>query len=961
MRFSKYLAVLSCMLVVVGFAILYHFVARDREQEISRSYQELTRVTSIIEQHVFLATTDIENLLKHIRKEVEAKRNLTEMRLLLINLADLYADRVNLLVVTDSEGNLFTSSQIPFQELNIGDRSFFTFHNNSGFQGMLISHPLLGRATDKTFIPMSLRLQNEGSNFSGIALSSTKPEYFQTFFSSISSDPDLIMLLALETGDVLATSGINDASSMHLFNNRVFLEIASGREIAKGFHKFVDEKPRMVVAGKIDRYPLYFLIAKEESAVLSNHRSRLRFAVALASGLLAVLLLFNWTAFLIAKKASQKARELEKAATESQLFFKAFPEGVWEWKMGEQKITLNAAFSELLGYERTERASDLQTWVARIHPEDFPLVEKALQRHQELKQKFSMDYRIKLKNGDWRWFSVKGIVVESDDTGAPLRMIGSAVDAQRLKDLCGLAETEKQALMNAESRVEELIRSSEKKELFLETFLQGLQTIHESLSFSTAASKLLTICQELTDSKDGYIALLNDDLKTQRIYAIGGGINPSSILHFPVKVCETERSVYKEKGVCYEEGVEIEWLREPGNLPIYLENAAFAPVYAYGEVIGLLCLANRVGGFKMLGQTFFDTFSLLFSIAYEINLKREGHSAFQCRRKEVERIRASQSDESEKGFFSLTELIQEAINELPKEKPESLRIRYDVHHEVPLELRGDSASIKLTLTRLLKDVTDNRAKGEISVSAYKSKQGNTDGQNTCWIDVAIQDIGTKSPTENLEATAITSPTVTGGTGMENRVLTEAVQKARKAVESMGGKLELEAEKGDGTVITLKLPLFLKENAPREATLPDAVPESEFEGLTILVAEDDPINRRIIKALLERRGCIVLESQDGAQAVELWRTRKVDLILMDIRMPKADGYEATKIIREEETARAAGTRTPILALTAYAMQEDKNKCIALGMNEHISKPIQKEELLTKILLLTDRAGIRERPR
>ena len=72
------------------------------------------------------------------------------------------------------------------------------------------------------------------------------------------------------------------------------------------------------------------------------------------------------------------------------------------------------------------------------------------------------------------------------------------------------------------------------------------------------------------------------------------------------------------------------------------------------------------------------------------------------------------------------------------------------------------------------------------------------------------------------------------------------------------------------------------------------------------------------------------------------------------MPKIDGYEATKMIREEEKTRGAGTVTPIVALTAYAMQEDREKCVALGMNEYVSKPIQKEELIAKILQLIGRS-------
>ncbi|NLZ14816.1 MAG: response regulator [Thermotogaceae bacterium] len=956
MRFSKYLLILSCLFTVVGFAVVFNFFARDREREISRSYQELKGLTSVIERQILIATADIESLLKYIRKEAEGQRDLTKLRMLLLNLAALYEDRVNLLVITDREGNLLTSSQIPFQELNIGDRSFFNSHKNSGSREMLISHPLLGRATNKTFIPMSLRIQDEGNVFAGITLSSTKPEYFQTFFNSGSSDPDLIMLLVLESGDVLATSGIEDTSSLQLFNNRVFQETISGRDLGKAFHRFVDDKSRIVVSGKIGTYPLYFFIAKEESAVLSQHRSRVRFATGFASSLLAVLFFVNWIVYLAAKKASVRVLNLEREASESLLFFEKIPEGVWDWKVEDHKITFNAPLYELLGYDRVESASDLNTWKGRIHPEDLPLVEKAHQRHRELKQAFSLEYRLKLKNGDWRWVSAKGVVVKTDEAGNPSRMIGTITDAQPMKDLAALADTEREAVINAESRVEELIRCSEDKALFLETFLQGLRTVQEPFPLSVTISKLLSLCMELTDAKDGYFALLNKDQETQRILAIESGFRSASALQFPVKISESEREAYKGKCIHYDEGVEIGWMREPGNLPVFLENVVFTPILTRGETIGLLGLGNRVKGFKPLGKTFLETFALIFSVAYEIHLRREEHMALRFRQEETEQSRNLEKSGGQKEVISLAELIKEVVDALPKEILKSVRIRYDIHHDVPTNLVGDSVSIKQILTYLLEIVIEKRTREEVVVSAYQSQHVGEEGQNTCWIDIVVHGMANEAREETISKMGERIQQSSIETEKEKRILAKEVQKAKKMAGRVGGKVELQAEKGMGIIVTLKLPFTASETSPKEAILLETIPENELAGLTILVAEDDPINRRIIKALLERRGCHVLEAKDGAQTVELWRTRPVNLILMDIRMPKIDGYEATKLIREEEKAKGSGNPTPIIALTAYAMQEDKNKCVALGMDEHVSKPIQKEELLTKILLLTDRTGI-----
>jgi len=274
LRLQKKLLVLTCLLVAIGLTLFHFLLSRDREWELSRAHQELKQQASIIEQHVLHKITDIDNLLKYIREEVADGRDIPSLRALLLNLAALNADYVDQIAIINREGDFLTSSQIPFLGLNVLDRTYFSFHQNNAFREMLISHPLLGRLIDKMFIPMSLRLYDDRNGFTGIVLSSTKPEYFQTFFSSVSSDPDLVMVLALESGEVLASSGIKDVSKVQLHNNRVFQEAINGRDLGKECVRFLDDKRRMVVSGKIGFYPLYFLIAKEEGSILSNHYSR---------------------------------------------------------------------------------------------------------------------------------------------------------------------------------------------------------------------------------------------------------------------------------------------------------------------------------------------------------------------------------------------------------------------------------------------------------------------------------------------------------------------------------------------------------------------------------------------------------------------------------------------------------------------------------------------------------------
>jgi signal transduction histidine kinase/DNA-binding response OmpR family regulator len=124
-------------------------------------------------------------------------------------------------------------------------------------------------------------------------------------------------------------------------------------------------------------------------------------------------------------------------------------------------------------------------------------------------------------------------------------------------------------------------------------------------------------------------------------------------------------------------------------------------------------------------------------------------------------------------------------------------------------------------------------------------------------------------------------------------------------------------------------------------------------LTVLVAEDNVINRLVAMKTLERLGHRAVAVENGAQAVDAWRRGGFDLVLMDCQMPEMDGYQATEIIRMEESA--SGARVPIVALTANAMRGDREKCLQIGMDDHLAKPLKLRDLQAVIERWTARRG------
>jgi CheY-like chemotaxis protein/anti-sigma regulatory factor (Ser/Thr protein kinase) len=141
-----------------------------------------------------------------------------------------------------------------------------------------------------------------------------------------------------------------------------------------------------------------------------------------------------------------------------------------------------------------------------------------------------------------------------------------------------------------------------------------------------------------------------------------------------------------------------------------------------------------------------------------------------------------------------------------------------------------------------------------------------------------------------------------------------------------------------------------KSPPTAGTLPQvkpalAGPERALRPLSILVAEDGLVNQKLIVGLLEKRGHQVLIANDGNEALKVLLTQDVDLVLMDVQMPNMDGLEATRAIRDHEAK--AGGHVPIVAMTAHAMQGDRERCMAAGMDDYIAKPIRSSQLFRTV--------------
>ena len=292
--------------------------------------------------------------------------------------------------------------------------------------------------------------------------------------------------------------------------------------------------------------------------------------------------------------------------------------------------------------------------------------------------------------------------------------------------------------------------------------------------------------------------------------------------------------------------------------------------------------------------------------------------------------------------LDLAQILERATSQVKQRAAsKGLLFRVETADDLPATCLGDELRLAQVLTNLLSNAVKFTPKGTVSLSLSRN------GDNLVF---RIADTGIGMSAGQIEClfrpfeqadNSITRKF--GGTGLGLSI-------SKRLVDAMHGSIRVESQPQRGSLFEVCLPLlnpdgrFVLQAQPQEAARPAAV-GPRLRGLSLLVAEDNGVNRLVLENMLAREGCRLTLVENGLLAVEKVRESGgagFDLVLMDIQMPEMDGYEATRQILR------LAPGLPVVGLTAYAMSEERERSRAAGMLDHVAKPVERETLIAAIL-------------
>jgi signal transduction histidine kinase/DNA-binding response OmpR family regulator len=299
----------------------------------------------------------------------------------------------------------------------------------------------------------------------------------------------------------------------------------------------------------------------------------------------------------------------------------------------------------------------------------------------------------------------------------------------------------------------------------------------------------------------------------------------------------------------------------------------------------------------------------------------------------------------ENGVVVLRENIARSVAFVrPRAEAKGLELRIELEDGLPEAIVGDDTRLIQVLNNLLSNAVKFTTKGSVTVRAQTTL---IDGAG--WLQISVLDSGIGMGPEQVAR--LFSPFMQADTSIARKYGGSGLGLtiSKQLVEMMGGRIDLSSQAGMGSCFTVRLPVQVAEVQKQETTAQSSgAVLQRLAGMRILAAEDDSVNQWVLRELLEQEGAHIQIVSDGLLAMEvLANTQDFDVFVTDIQMPGINGYETAR------RALQMCPSMPVIGLTAYAMQEERQRCLDAGMLAHVTKPVDIDKLVAALLLATRR--------
>lgn len=611
--------------------------------------------------------------------------------------------------------------------------------------------------------------------------------------------------------------------------------------------------------------------------------------------------------------------------------------GVWDYHVATGKTYYSRKWKSILGYYPDELSDNFSIWEDLLHPEDKDRMSHFINNFLQINARiYEAEFRMRHKNGHYVWIKSRATALR-DENGQAIRMLGTHRDI-----------------------TEEKKSESEYKKLY--------QAIMQS-----PISVLIT-------DKDGFIEFFNPAFckitgwKDQEILGKKPSILKSGFQTpaFYEKLWKTISSGNEWQG---------EFKNRKKNGEFYWELASISPIKnVFGTITHYVKIAENISYLKKiekdlkkakqdaeLANNYKNNF--IANMSHEIRTPINtiiGFSELIKHENLSQQKRNKYSEIIEENSQSLLRLIDDIID-IAKIEANELKIRKEAcslgELFTELELtynnflkKKDKLNLDLVFqlpTQSHHDVifTDPYRLKQILNNLYINALRHTDSGkieigynilNDSKIQFFVSDTGKGIPHSELKN--IFKRFTQNGDPLSSEVSGSGLGLSicKDLATLLGGDIHVKSIEGEGSIFVLTIPYDkIKIPMVRPVSKPTTSLRYDFKDYTIMIAEDTPYNYEYLYSILNKTGANVIWAKDGIDVLKLYEKSKVDLILMDIQLPEINGYEATSQIRKNNHD------LPIIAQTAYAMAEDKQKCIESGCNEVLVKPIRMDEVLSTV--------------